>query len=55
MSLPGPDDLMHGAKAQDIAEIVAWADQLGNRLRPVCWRRDHCGHHRSGGALVRAP
>jgi hypothetical protein len=46
---------MRGGEAQDLAEIVVPADQLGNRLRQVCWRQHRCrlrNRHSRAGALV---
>ena len=44
---------MRGGKAQDFAQLVVPADQLGNRLRQVCRRQDRSGLSRAG-ALARA-
>jgi hypothetical protein len=44
-------------KAQDLAQFVVPANQLGNRLRQVRWRQDRSGlrcRERRAGALVRA-
>jgi hypothetical protein len=37
------DEPMRGGKAQDFAQLIVPADQLGNRLRQFRWRQRRSG------------
>jgi hypothetical protein len=46
---------MGGSQAQDLAQLIVPANQLGNRLRQICWRQRRCGQrrrHSCASALV---